>query len=57
MHECNIHHIVLSSSCAVYGVPRVVPISEDNSVRAGESLRRHENGLQLMLRIVPPPQR
>src|SRR5712671_5712779 len=30
MHECNIHHIVLSSSCAVYGVPRVVPISEDN---------------------------
>src|SRR3979411_1049911 len=26
MHECHIHHIVLSSSCAVYGVQRLRPI-------------------------------
>jgi UDP-glucose-4-epimerase GalE len=28
MHDCGIRHIVLSSSCAVYGVPDAVPISE-----------------------------
>src|SRR6202165_506228 len=28
MRECDIRHIVFSSSCAVYGVPRAVPIGE-----------------------------
>jgi len=37
------HHIVFRASCAVYGVPRVVPISEGQSVRAVNSLRRTEN--------------
>jgi UDP-arabinose 4-epimerase len=30
MHACGVGHIVLSSSCAVYGVPRTVPIVESN---------------------------
>jgi UDP-arabinose 4-epimerase len=30
MRECGVRHIVFSSSCAVYGVPRVVPISENS---------------------------
>ena len=30
MHDCDIRHIVFSSSCAVYGVPNTVPISETN---------------------------
>jgi UDP-glucose-4-epimerase GalE len=30
MHDCGIRHIVFSSSCAVYGVPNAVPISETN---------------------------
>jgi UDP-arabinose 4-epimerase len=28
MRECGVRHIVFSSSCAVYGVPRSVPIAE-----------------------------
>ena len=31
MRECDIRHIVLSSSCAVYGVPRAAPIVEHNA--------------------------
>src|SRR6266581_3164850 len=30
MRECGVGHIVFSSSCAVYGVPRVVPIPENS---------------------------
>jgi UDP-arabinose 4-epimerase len=30
MHACDVRHIVFSSTCAVYGVPRAVPIVEDN---------------------------
>jgi UDP-arabinose 4-epimerase len=30
MQDCGVRHIVFSSSCAVYGVPRSVPIVEDN---------------------------
>jgi UDP-arabinose 4-epimerase len=30
MHDCDVRHIVFSSSCAVYGVPRAVPIVEQN---------------------------
>ena len=29
MHDCGVRHIVFSSSCTVYGVPRVLPIGED----------------------------
>src|SRR5258708_38182886 len=28
MRECDVRHIVFSSSCAVYGVPAIVPIPE-----------------------------
>jgi UDP-arabinose 4-epimerase len=30
MYECRVRHIVFSSSCAVYGIPRIVPIPEDS---------------------------
>ena len=30
MHDCGVRHVVFSSSCAVYGVPRAVPIPEDD---------------------------
>jgi len=30
MHDCGVRHIVFSSSCAVYGAPRKIPIGEDN---------------------------
>jgi UDP-glucose-4-epimerase GalE len=30
MRDCDVRHIVFSSSCAVYGVPRAVPIVEGN---------------------------
>jgi UDP-arabinose 4-epimerase len=29
MHDCGVRHVVFSSSCAVYGVPRAIPIGED----------------------------
>jgi len=32
MHDCGVRHIVFSSSCAVYGVPRAVPIDESSPV-------------------------
>jgi UDP-glucose-4-epimerase GalE len=30
MRDCDVRHIVFSSSCAVYGLPRAVPIAEQN---------------------------
>jgi len=30
MRDCDVRHIVFSSSCAVYGVPRAVPIAEQS---------------------------
>src|SRR2546421_5779781 len=30
VRECGVRHIVFSSSCAVYGIPRIVPIPEDS---------------------------
>jgi UDP-arabinose 4-epimerase len=28
MRDCGVHHIIFSSSCTVYGIPTVIPISE-----------------------------
>jgi UDP-glucose-4-epimerase GalE len=30
MHACSVRHLVFSSTCATYGVPRTVPIPEDH---------------------------
>ena len=30
MQECGVHHIVFSSSCAIYGSPQTIPITEQN---------------------------
>ena len=49
MHAASVKHIVFSSSCAVYGAPDVVPISEDTAFAPISPYARSKLAMEYML--------